>query len=164
MEKEKLKVKPLSYINLTVDDECYSCAKITYYDSIKKIYYTTNPLQYKGKITNIEISPENKFIINKHVYGDVIKEQSYDLVNIVTFEDGTKISTDNNEFGFIQTECQKKNIFSKFFSNLSGCTGPDCVNDVVNGGKHQSRRYRKTKRSRKTRRHRKTKKSRKYRK
>lgn len=51
----------------------------------------------------------------------------------------------------------KKNIFS-LLRNFSGCTGAQCVNK---GGKHQSRRYRKTKRSRKTRRHRKTKKSRK---
>jgi hypothetical protein len=153
-EKKLVEVEPLSNINLIVNKECYSCAKITNYDIDDNLYYTTDPLQYKGKITNIEINPKS---------GSRTGEL-YSLTNIVTFEDGTKIFTDDEELGFIQTECQKKNIFSKFFTNLSGCTGPHCVNDVVKGGKHRSRRYRKTKRSRKTRRHRKTKKSRKYRK
>lgn len=155
-EKKLVEVEPLSNINLIVNKECYSCAKITNYDIDDNLYYTTDPLQYKGKITNIEINPKS---------GSRTKLETgelYSLTNIVTFEDGTKIFTDDEELGFIPTKCQ--NIFSKFISNFSGCTGPQCVNDVVNGGKHQSRRYRKTKRSRKTRRHRKTKKSKKYRK
>jgi hypothetical protein len=157
-EKKLVEVEPLSNINLIVNEECYSCAEITDYDiddNLYYTYYTTHPLQYKGKITNIEINPKSGSR-TKTKTGEL--GELYSLTNIVTFEDGTKIFTDDKKLGFIPTKCQ--NIFSKIISNFRGCTGPQCVN----GGKHQSRRYRKTKRSRKTRRHRKTKKSRKYRK
>ena len=57
-EKKLVEVEPLSNIKLIVNKECYSCAKITNYDiddNLYYTYYTTDPLQYKGKITNIEI-------------------------------------------------------------------------------------------------------------
>jgi hypothetical protein len=114
---------------------------------------TDNNIINMGKLTNIELGSPRQ--LNDKVFGNEM---------CANFEN-YKETLCNNDTKFMLSapmSCPSTSLYQKskkWFNNLS-CTGPQCVN----GGKHQSRRYRKTKRSRKTRRHRKTKKSRKYRK
>lgn len=130
--------------------------------SVEKCYFgkkneTDENLINMGKLTNITVGLPRQ--LNDDVFGNKL------CANFENYKE-TLCNDDTKFMLSAPMSCPSTSLYQrgKNLLNKLSCTGSNCISDVVNGGKHQSRRYRKTKRSRKTRRHRKTKKSRKYRK